>query len=132
MVARIRGPLGLPTPRVRPSPGQVQLASRLTRWAVFFVTRQFYTLVSICPLLYNIGARRTTKEIATMQVVEETYYTLREVAEKLKVSRRTVYRWVQAKELPAYRLGGEFRITERDLERFLEARRTLGPQSEGE
>jgi excisionase family DNA binding protein len=67
-----------------------------------------------------------------MQVVEETYYTLREVAEKLRVSRRTVYRWVQARELPAYKLGGEFRITERDLERFLKARRTLGPQPEGE
>ena len=67
-----------------------------------------------------------------MQTVEETYYTLREVAEKLRVSRRTVYRWVQAKELPAYRLGGEFRITERDLEKFLEARRTLAPQPEGE
>ena len=39
-----------------------------------------------------------------MQAVEETYYTLREVAERLKVSRRTVYRWVQAKELPAYKL----------------------------
>ena len=63
-----------------------------------------------------------------MELVEETYYTLPEVAEKLKVSRRTVYRWVQAGELPAYRLGGEFRITERDLEQFLEARRT--PRSE--
>jgi excisionase family DNA binding protein len=65
-----------------------------------------------------------------MQTVEETYYTLQEVANKLKVSRRTVYRWVQAKELPAYRLGGEFRITERDLERFLDARRTLKGDSE--
>jgi excisionase family DNA binding protein len=59
-----------------------------------------------------------------MHTVEETYYTLPEVAEKLKVSRRTVYRWVQAGELPAYKLGGEFRITERDLEQFLEERRT--------
>jgi excisionase family DNA binding protein len=82
--------------------------------------------------LYTIGRRRLTKEIVTMQTVEETYYTLREVAEKLRVSRRTVYRWVQAKELPAYKLGGEFRITERDLEKFLEARRTLAPQPEGE
>jgi excisionase family DNA binding protein len=71
-----------------------------------------------------------TKEVATMQVVEETYYTLREVADKLRVSRRTVYRWVQAKELPAYKLGGEFRITERDLECFLEARRTLSTDPE--
>jgi excisionase family DNA binding protein len=60
-----------------------------------------------------------------MQAVEETYYTLQEVADKLRVSRRTAYRWVKAKELPAYKLGGEFRVTERDLERFLEARHTL-------
>jgi excisionase family DNA binding protein len=67
-----------------------------------------------------------------MRVVEETYYTLPEIAEKLKVSRRTVYRWVQGKELPAYKLGGEFRITERDLERFLEERRTLKTELEGD
>jgi excisionase family DNA binding protein len=81
-------------------------------------------------MLYTICNRHTTKEVATMQVVEETYYTLQEVAEKLRVSRRTAYRWVKAKELPAYRLGGEFRVTERDLERFLEARRTLKTDSE--
>jgi excisionase family DNA binding protein len=62
-----------------------------------------------------------------MHAVEETYYTLPEIAEKLRVSRRTVYRWVQARELPAYKLGGEFRVTERDLKHFLEARRTLKP-----
>ncbi len=67
-----------------------------------------------------------------MRVVEETYYTLPEIADKLKVSRRTVYRWVQGKELPAYKLGGEFRITERDLERFLEERRTLKTELEGD
>ncbi len=67
-----------------------------------------------------------------MHAVEEIYYTLPEIAEKLRVSRRTVYRWVQARELPAYKLGGEFRITERDLKQFLEARRTLKPDSEGD
>ena len=67
-----------------------------------------------------------------MRAVEETYYTLPEIAEKLKVSRRTVYRWVQGKELPAYKLGGEFRITERDLERFLEERRTHKTELEGD
>ena len=59
-----------------------------------------------------------------MLAVEETYYTLSEIAEKLKVSYRTVYRWVQARELAAYKLKGEYRITERDLKEFLEARRT--------
>jgi len=64
------------------------------------------------------------EEMATMQVVQETYYTLSEIAEKLKVSYRTVYRWVQAEELAAYKLKGEYRVAERDLNEFLEVRRT--------
>jgi excisionase family DNA binding protein len=62
--------------------------------------------------------------MATMQAVEETYYTLSEIAEKLKVSYRTVYRLVQAGDLAAYKLKGEYRVADRDLNEFLEARRT--------
>ena len=63
-----------------------------------------------------------------MQVMQSTYYTLPEVAERLKVSRRTVYRWVQSGELSAHKLGPdkpgvEWRIGEDDLEGFLEAHR---------
>jgi excisionase family DNA binding protein len=60
--------------------------------------------------------------------MQSTYYTLPEVANLLKVSRRTVYRWVQSGDLPAHKLGPkkpgvEWRIGESDLEAFLEARR---------
>ena len=58
-----------------------------------------------------------------MQVVDETYYTLDEIAQRLKVSYRTVYRWVQAKELPAYKLGTEWRVAESDLQEFLQDRK---------
>jgi excisionase family DNA binding protein len=58
-----------------------------------------------------------------MQTVEETYFTVEEVAERLKVSNMTVYRWIKAGSLDAYKLGGEFRITERDINEFLEDRR---------
>jgi putative molybdopterin biosynthesis protein len=58
-----------------------------------------------------------------MPTVEEAYFTVEEVAERLKVSHMTVYRWIKAGKLGAYKLGGEFRITERDIERFLEASR---------
>ena len=63
-----------------------------------------------------------------MQVMQSTYYTLPEIAERLKVSRRTVYRWVQSGELRAHKLGPdrpgvEWRIGEDDLEEFLEAHR---------
>jgi len=58
-----------------------------------------------------------------VQVVDETYYTLAEIAQRLKVSYRTVYRWVQAKELAAYKLGTEWRVAESDLQAFLESRK---------
>jgi putative resolvase len=58
-----------------------------------------------------------------MQTVEETYFTVGEVAERLKVSHMTVYRWIKTGQLGAYKIGGEFRITEQDIKRFLETRR---------
>jgi excisionase family DNA binding protein len=58
-----------------------------------------------------------------MRTVEETYFTVEEVAERLKVSNMTVYRWIKTGGLSAYKLGGEFRITERDINQFLEDRR---------
>ena len=56
-----------------------------------------------------------------MLQVDERYATLPEVAERLKVSRRTVYRWIKSGELSAYQFGREYRITESALKEFLEA-----------
>lgn len=55
--------------------------------------------------------------------MEHTYFTVEEVAQRLKVSHMTVYRWINAGKLDAYKLGGEFRISEQAIKRFLEARR---------
>jgi excisionase family DNA binding protein len=59
-----------------------------------------------------------------MLKVDERYATLPEVAERLKVSRRTVYRWIKNGDLDAYQFGREYRITESALKDFLEAHRT--------
>jgi excisionase family DNA binding protein len=58
-----------------------------------------------------------------MLKVDERYLTLPEVAERLQVSRRTVYRWIKGGELNAYQFGHEYRITESALKDFLEAHR---------
>ena len=62
--------------------------------------------------------------------VHEEYWTLDEVAERLKVHRRTVNRWIEDRELPAIRVGkgprGSIRISETDLQKFLESRRLGG------
>ena len=54
--------------------------------------------------------------------MEERYYTLEEVADRLQVSYRTVFRWVHAGELPAYKVGQFWRVSESDFKRFMEAR----------
>ena len=58
-----------------------------------------------------------------MLKVDERYLTLPEVAERLKVSRRTLYRWIKSGDLNAYQFGREYRITESALKDFLAAHR---------
>ena len=55
--------------------------------------------------------------------------TVSEVANAMRVSNMTVYRLIKSGELPAVRVGKNYRLRETDLERFLEERsvRTEGP-----
>ncbi len=61
-------------------------------------------------------------------IVHDEYWTIDGVAEKLKVSTRTVYRWVEAGDLPVIKLTpserGNVRISESDLQEFLNTRRS--------
>ena len=41
-------------------------------------------------------------------------WSVRDVAERLNVSERTVLRWVKHDDLPASRIGGQFRSTARN------------------
>lgn len=45
-------------------------------------------------------------------------YTPDEIARHLKVSTKTVLRWIEAEVLPAAKLGRQWRISERDLKHF--------------
>lgn len=47
-----------------------------------------------------------------------------EVADKLRISEMTVYRYIDAGKLKAHRLGKAYRITREELERFLETTET--------
>ena len=58
-----------------------------------------------------------------MLKVDERYLTLPDVAEQLKVSRRMVYRWIEASDPSAYEFANEHRITESAPKDFLEAHR---------
>lgn len=47
------------------------------------------------------------------------FLTIDEVAQRLKVSTKTVQRWIGRGELHVYRLGGQIRVSEEDLLAFL-------------
>ena len=48
------------------------------------------------------------------------FYTAEELAEKLRVNIMTIYRYIKAGKLKAYKFGKEFRIDQEEFNRFLE------------
>ena len=51
--------------------------------------------------------------------------TLKETAELLKLSTRTVTGMAQRKELPAFKVGGLWRVNESDLSKWMQGRQEL-------
>lgn len=56
-------------------------------------------------------------------VQTQTLLTVEEVAQALKVSKMTIYRYIKAEKIPAYKLEQELRIKEDDLAEFLKQRK---------
>jgi putative resolvase len=57
----------------------------------------------------------TPQEIVTSRLL-----SVEQVAKRLQFSKMTIYRYIKAGRLEAYKIGKEYRIKEADLERFLE------------
>ena len=55
-----------------------------------------------------------------VKVMQDEYYTLKEVAKMLKISYMTVFRWVQAGKLKAVKVGKQHRVKKEILEKFIE------------
>ena len=49
----------------------------------------------------------------------QSIFTPEEIAEKLKTSRSTVYRWLRTGEIKSFKAGKMWRVTKEDLEAFL-------------
>ena len=56
------------------------------------------------------------------QSQSERLLTIKEVAEHLRVDPKTVRRWISDGQLAAYKLQREWRISDRDLRKFLSDR----------
>jgi putative molybdopterin biosynthesis protein len=48
-----------------------------------------------------------------------TFYTAEELAEVLKVNIMTIYRYIKARKLKAYKIGKEFRIDKDEFDSFI-------------
>ena len=59
--------------------------------------------------------------------VGEALLTVGEVATTMRVSNMTIYRLIKAGQLPAIRVGKNYRIRESDMNRYL-ADRSVSPQ----
>lgn len=60
----------------------------------------------------------TKRQVRTL----ESLLDIPAVADICCVSEKTIRRWIEARDLPAARLGGQWRIRPRDLEDFIRDR----------
>ena len=50
---------------------------------------------------------------------QKEFYIAKELAEKLRVNIMTIYRYIKAGKLKAYKIGKEFRIDKKEFDKFL-------------
>jgi len=55
---------------------------------------------------------------------DKEFYRAEDLAEKLDVNIMTIYRYIKAGKLKAYKIGKEFRIDKDEFERFLKSVKT--------
>ena len=55
---------------------------------------------------------------------QKEFYTAQELAEKLRVNIMTIYRYIKAGKLKAYKFGKEFRIDKKEFNKFLDKAKT--------
>lgn len=55
---------------------------------------------------------------------KEDFYLVEELAESLRVSNMTIYRYIKAGKVKAYKIGKEFRIGKDEFKKFLDKVKT--------
>jgi len=50
---------------------------------------------------------------------QKEFYTTQELADKLRVNIMTIYRYIKAGKVKAYKIGKEFRIDKEEFNKFL-------------
>jgi excisionase family DNA binding protein len=66
------------------------------------------------------------------QLEDMRLLTLSEAAGLLQVSTRTLQRMIRSAELPAFKVGGQWRVRETQLRQWIEKRESYGGESNAE
>lgn len=59
-----------------------------------------------------------------MTIMTKEFYRAEDLAEKLDVNIMTIYRYIKAEKLRAYKIGKEYRIDKDEFEQFLKSVKT--------
>lgn len=62
-------------------------------------------------------------------MVTDEIWTVREVADYLKVSRTTIWRWCHQGKLPAFKIGRGWRVHRSEVEKLMEEGRAKKPKA---
>ncbi|MEH6498690.1 MAG: helix-turn-helix domain-containing protein [Pseudoalteromonas distincta] len=58
--------------------------------------------------------------------------TIKQVADYLKVTERTIYRLAAAKQIPAFKVGGSWRFSRTDIDSWIKQQSSEGREYEGD
>lgn len=57
-----------------------------------------------------------TEKIKIKEIKMEEFYTIKEVANKLKVHWKTIYRWIQEDKIKATKFGRDWKISQEEID----------------
>jgi excisionase family DNA binding protein len=81
-------------------------------------------------LHYSVGICHKLPITMPTSTSEGDILTIKQVAEYLKVTDRTIYKLAAAKKIPAFKIGGTWRFSRADIDRWI-AQQTSVAQTDG-
>jgi excisionase family DNA binding protein len=78
-------------------------------------------LIYPTPLGVNMSIKKTDSTIKLL--------TLAEAASILKISKRTLHRMIQNRQIPAFKVGGQWRILESRFQEWVQEEENIAPKA---
>lgn len=78
-------------------------------------------------LYYSVEVCPKSTIIMSTSTGEGEILTIKQVADYLKVTERTIYRLAAAKQIPAFKVGGSWRFSRLDIDAWIKQQSSAGP-----